>query len=385
MVFIFSRFHFLTEEQASGIGVFVGKFALPAIIFGSLCKIDLTKMNWSLWLSILLSKMIVFVAVLVIHRLASRSKSIGISSLYGIFVTQSNDFALGLPILNALFEASDHPEYPSYLFLLAPIQLAIINPIALVLIEISQTKEDPPKKYNTDVPKDPEIDNVGMRESNASNSTKTDHKDMEGKTVYADEDILLNVNHETSTLTKMANIALGLILNPIILMTIAGLFFGSVVFKGKYPIALDKLVGTIGNSFSSLALFTLGMAMVGTMEGFKDKNKLFIAVILVIVKTILLPVVAYGVTLVLCSGENEAQKQDLAGFAFLVGALPTAPTAYVFASKYNINPDMIAGAMVACTIISAPLIYGSGNYDCKFCPLYIQLIILYVHNFSCSI
>ena len=112
--------------------------------------------------------------------------------------------------------------------------------------------------------------------------------------------------------------------------------------------------------------------------GFKDKNKLFIAVILVIVKTILLPVVAYGVTLALCSGENEAQKQDLAGFAFLVGALPTAPTAYVFASKYNINPDMIAGAMVACTIISAPLIYGSGNYDCKFCPLYIQLNFFYL-------
>ena len=367
---ILSRFNFLNEEQASGIGVFVGKFALPAIIFGSLCKIDLTKMNWSLWLSILLSKMIVFVAVLVIHRLASRSKSIGISSLYGIFVTQSNDFALGLPILNALFEASDHPEYPSYLFLLAPIQLAIINPIALVLIEISQTKDNPPNKYNTD---DPEIDNVEMRESNASNSSKTDHKSMEGETVCADEDILSNVKQEISTLTKIANIALGLISNPIILMTIAGLFFGSVVFKGKYPIALDKLVGTIGSSFSSLALFTLGMAMVGTMEGFKDKNKLFIAVILVIVKTILLPVVAYGVTLVLCSGENEAQKQDLAGFAFLVGALPTAPTAYVFASKYNINPDMIAGAMVACTIISAPLIYGSGNYDCKFFPLYIKL------------
>ena len=368
--FIISRFNFLTEEQSSGIGVFVGKFALPAIIFGSLCKIDLSKMNWSLWLSILVSKMIVFVAVLVIHRLASRSKSIGISSLYGIFVTQSNDFALGLPILNALFEASDHPEYPSYLFLLAPIQLAIINPIALVLIEISQTKDNPPNKYNTD---DPEIDNVEMRESNASDSSKTDHKSMEGETVCADEDILSNVKQEISTLTKIANIALGLILNPIILMTIAGLFFGSVVFKGKYPIALDKLVGTIGSSFSSLALFTLGMAMVGTMEGFKDKNKLFIAVILVIVKTILLPIVAYGVTLVLCSGENEAQKQDLAGFAFLVGALPTAPTAYVFASKYDINPDMIAGAMVACTIISAPLIYGSGNYDCKLCPLHIKL------------
>jgi len=31
-----------------------------------------------------------------------------------------------------------HPEYASYLYLMAPISLAILNPIGLVLMEISK-------------------------------------------------------------------------------------------------------------------------------------------------------------------------------------------------------------------------------------------------------
>lgn len=34
-----------------------------------------------------------------------------------------------------------HPEYASYIYLLAPISLAILNPIGFVLMEISKIKE----------------------------------------------------------------------------------------------------------------------------------------------------------------------------------------------------------------------------------------------------
>ena len=335
----------LTPEQASGISVFVGTFALPAIIFGSLCKVDLKSMNWSFWLSFFLAKLIVFTAVIVVHRLANRRKRIGISALYGIFVTQSNDFALGLPILNALFVGSGHPEYPNYLFLLAPIQLAILNPIGLILMEISKPKSK--SVTSTPVP-------------SSENETESSGQEIANTKIDADQ-VESSIEEATTKWRKMYNIFLGLFLNPIILMTIAGLFFGTVVFKGQVPVAIDKLVVSVGNSFGALALFTLGLAMVGTMESFKDGTKLIIPVMLITIKTIILPVIAYGITLVLCAGENEAEKRELAGFAFLVGTLPTAPTAYVFASKYDIFPDMIAGSMVVCTIVSAPIIYGSGK------------------------
>ena len=42
---------------------------------------------------------------------------IAVSALCAIFCTQSNDFALGYPVLSALYGQS-HPEYPMYLYLL---------------------------------------------------------------------------------------------------------------------------------------------------------------------------------------------------------------------------------------------------------------------------
>ena len=83
------------------------------MIFGSLSKVNLSTVNWTFWFSILLTKCIVFFFVLVVHAFSNWGQPIGASGLYGIFVTQSNDFALGLPILNALF-ATSHPEYIDY-------------------------------------------------------------------------------------------------------------------------------------------------------------------------------------------------------------------------------------------------------------------------------
>lgn len=299
-------------------------------------------MNWSFWLAILLAKSIVFLAVVVVHGLANRGKRIGISGLYGIFVTQSNDFALGLPIVKALFDTS-HPEYPAYLFLLVPIQLAILNPIGLILMEISKPQIKSAEKTNNDMNKEnegTEIAGTKIKEETSKSLDATQEEIPRWRTIY--------------------NILSGLFFNPIIIMTIAGLIFGTFVFKGNVPEVIDKFVGTLGNSFSALALFSLGLAMVGTLENFKNRSKLIIPAMLVTIKIIILPVVAYGTTILLDAGGNPHETHELAGFAFLFGTLPTAPTPYLFAKRYDIAPDMVAGAMVVCTIVSAPIIYGSG-------------------------
>ena len=45
-----------------------------------------------------------------------------------IFVEQSNDLALGLPIVKALYTQS-HPEFINYQFLLPVISLILLNPL----------------------------------------------------------------------------------------------------------------------------------------------------------------------------------------------------------------------------------------------------------------
>lgn len=383
------RFKIFTDEQISGIGKFLGTFALPMMIFGSLAKVDLMTVNWTFWLAIFVTKSIIFFMVLVIHAFTNWGKPIGGSALYGIFVTQSNDFALGLPILNALFLTS-HPEYPDYLFLLAPISLAILNPIGLIIIEISNRR----RKYAKAV-EDESNGSSSIDGSTSVSNVSIQCECADGKDLEKDDEIRRennnamkqmmrrlsrtaswisnsdddgtsseNSNVETPMWRTVQSIGCGIFMNPIIFFTIAGLIFGTFVFGGEVPDVINDFVETIGNSFAALALFSLGLAMVGKMERFKEGSNLILPLMLVLIKTVLMPIVAFGTTTLMNPGANETETAEWADFAFIYGTFPTAPTVYVFAAKYDLSPDMIASSMVVCTIISAPLTFVSGKCVC---------------------
>jgi predicted permease len=59
------RFNVLTAIEAKGIGTFIGTFCLPALIFGSLCKLNLMSVNWGFITAILIAKATIFFAVLI--------------------------------------------------------------------------------------------------------------------------------------------------------------------------------------------------------------------------------------------------------------------------------------------------------------------------------
>ena len=83
-----------------------------------------------------------------------------------------------------------------------------------------------------------------------------------------------------------------------------------------------------------------------------------------IAKTILMPLIARSVTKALNTGDSAEEIEEasqLSDFAFLYGTFPTAPTVYVIALRYNLCADVMASAMVACTFVSAPIMFVSGN------------------------
>lgn len=96
--YLFGRFKIVNPSDARSITTLVGKLALPALLFRNLAVLDLTKVSWVFLGCILLAKFAVFVAVAVVTFLVARPWNVGKAGLYGIFATQSNDFALGLPI-----------------------------------------------------------------------------------------------------------------------------------------------------------------------------------------------------------------------------------------------------------------------------------------------
>lgn len=140
--YVAGRLKIITNADTKGLNTFVGTFALPSLIFTSLVALDWNTVNWIFLLAILISKCIVFFAVGIVSLLMTRPLNFGRAGILAIFCTQSNDFAIGFPIVNALYHHA-HPEYASYLYLMAPLSLAILNPIGYIFLELSSVKKTP--------------------------------------------------------------------------------------------------------------------------------------------------------------------------------------------------------------------------------------------------
>jgi predicted permease len=115
---------------------FLGKLALPALLFRGMATLDWTKVEWTFFFAVVGSKTIIFALVAVFTFLThGRDKAaVAKAGLYGLFTTQSNDFALGLPIIRGVFQ-STHPTFISFFYLTGPAQVAWINPLAFLMLE----------------------------------------------------------------------------------------------------------------------------------------------------------------------------------------------------------------------------------------------------------
>lgn len=96
--YIAGRTHMIMQRETSGLNTFVGKFSLPSLIFISLCQLDLSSVNWMFILAIFISKIIIFFVVVIITVVVTRPTNIARAGLLAIFCTQTNDFAIGVPI-----------------------------------------------------------------------------------------------------------------------------------------------------------------------------------------------------------------------------------------------------------------------------------------------
>lgn len=96
--YIAGRWDVITPTQGKGIGTFVSKFCLPALLFKNMCILNFGDVNWIFLLCILIAKSVVFFLVMTLCLLIKRPRNYGIAGLFAIFATQSNDFALGFPL-----------------------------------------------------------------------------------------------------------------------------------------------------------------------------------------------------------------------------------------------------------------------------------------------
>jgi len=298
----------IPPQDAKGLNIFVGKFSLPVLIFVSLATLNFDNVEWSFLLAIAISKVIIFVFVGIAEFIIHSPNDLSRASIFAIFCTQTNDFGMGLPILDAVY-GHDHP-YVGLLYLVAPISLLILNPIGFVLMEAE---------------KNPSKENSGILQK----------------------------------LKTFLVVLRGLITNPIVFMTVLGIL-ANLLFKGALPSYIANFLNALGAAFTSMAPFTLGLSMVGKLGNIRGEN-LKPIVALVVTKSILTPILTHIIVdqmSVMFTGSIDAA---LGNFGFLYGTFPTALGVDSYASQYNVNPDLISAAIVICTAFSAPLMYVAAN------------------------
>ncbi|XP_076016380.1 lysosomal cholesterol signaling protein-like [Genypterus blacodes] len=307
--YIAGRGDIITESQAKGLGNFVSKFALPALLFKNMVLLDFGDVIWAFLWSVLVAKVTVFVLVCVLTLMvASPDCRYSKAGLYAIFATQSNDFALGYPIVDALYRTT-YPEYLQYIYLVAPVSLMLLNPIGFALCEVQRWRQSSHPQHST----------AGI----------------------------------------LGIVMLQVLKNPIVFMVMVGII-SHFALGQQIPAVLSEFIDGLANSFGGAALFYLGLTMVGQLR--KLTRDTGVALILLITaKLLVMPLVCKDMVDILDIGVNStnANHTSLSNFAFLYGVFPTAPSVAIYAAHYNVELEVVTSGMVISTFLSAPIMYVS--------------------------
>jgi predicted permease len=289
---------------------------LPVLLFCGIATIDFYGPSFvemkKFLIGICIAKTIVFVIVVILCLLTDRSKSRWAKAgIRGVFVTQQNDFSLGLPIFMALYSKTN-PEFMSMLFLAAPISLMFLNPIAFLMMEYGKAKEM----------------GTGMNLK-----------------------ILLKIVMKVARSPIVWSAFLGLIVNIFTKATLPSVLYESPGNGGW--------LGVIKSAFPFMSLCSLGMIIVGKLKSMKPRY-LPVASTLIFCKVILMPVV--GKTVVDLLGAST----DLQAATFIYCAIPT--TGGVFPLRITIQ-DVTAsscycnGSLYHC--IGSRSFYNGSSCNCQ--------------------
>lgn len=302
------RSELISTGQTRSLGSFVSCFALPALLFRNMVQLQFGNVVWSFLWSVLIAKVCVFALVCVLTLLvASPEGRFGKAGLFAIFATQSNDFALGYPIVDALYHIS-HPDYTQYLYLVAPVSLMLLNPVGFALCELQRWKQSP--------------------------------------------------DHNHSKLHIISTVLLRVAKNPIVFMVLVGIV-SHFLFGGRVPLLLGEFVDGLADSFGGAALFYLGLTMVGQM-GRVTRSTGVTLILLLTAKLLLMPLMCKDTLELLDAGNSSSVNHtSLSDYAFLYGIFPTAPSVAIYATQYNMQLEVVTSGMVISTLLSAPIMYLS--------------------------
>jgi len=256
------------------------------MIFRAIASLDLYSIQPALIIACMFAKLIIFSVGCLVGALATPSRHAGpgarltYAGAVSIFVTASDDLALGLPFFDGVFS----PELTQMLFVMSAVQMLIVAPPSLLLLGMGRLRRD----------------GGGAAASSSSSLCAARYPQM----------------------SMLLAIVLTVVKNRLIIAAVLGLAYNLALGHGL-PWWLDDPVAAVAAAFPPLALMTGGMSLVGASRTLDSIDKLGLPLAVVAVKVLLLPVTARLLALGFGVGEEQGS------FAFEFGLLPTAAAAII--------------------------------------------------------
>jgi malonate transporter len=304
------RTGYFSREAKAGLGELVGKVALPALLFRAIATLQLSDLKAEFIVGVLIAKVTLFVVTIGTAKLAGRG--LADAAIWGLFVSNSNDLAQGYPLFLVLY-----PGYAYQLFITAAMQVAILNPVAILLLEVELARRS------------------GLR---------------------------------TSLVTLVRRVLLQVARNPLVLCVFLG-GIANRVWAGEPPQVLTGPMGILtilGSAFMGSALLLTGYVSAPARSEVRGDTQreeapsLAVPLYLTVLKSLIFPMVCRVLVgkmhHLLSQGPGLSSLLDL---AFLYGTLPTAPSTIVIAQVHGVSSHTIVTAAVLNMLVSAPLAFTS--------------------------
>ena len=281
----------LDSSARKGIAALYSKIVFPTVVFLGVAAIDMATIDRTTLLVMLASKA-TLAAIIVSYgycllRSTHAGSALAHAGMWAMAASHSFDVTLGVPLARTLF-----PESVAYAYLNQSVQLVLVNPILIVLIE--------------------------------SGGASGGSKGGGGRLLKALRDVASN---------------------PLVAMTVLGLIAGQA-FPASLPVPVEALAKQISGAGAFLGFLALGFAM-GTLGG-TSTAELSISSVLCAAKLVLMPVlyVMYG-TLLHCDAPVP--------LLVFLGTLPASASVYSLSLTKQLSPSILGPLVPASVMLCVAL------------------------------
>ena len=138
--------------------------------------------------------------------------------------------------------------------------------------------------------------------------------------------------------SSLSSVLRALVFNPFVVAILAGLFLSFAQLQ--LPRGVDDFMRILGTAAVPTALFAIGV----TLYGLKIRAALVETTSLCVLKLVVHPLAMFTVTALILD-----LPRDLVVAATLLAALPVASNVFIIATRFEVRPRLVSGAILATT------------------------------------